>query len=143
MGGSGAIFSYPDKPNMLAKLPYRKPSYSLIENLEVEKRIYRRLQSHPNIILCLDIDDDAIYLERAKYGCNIRQYYRDGGTATRRERINWSRDLANAVQPKPDMEQIDTADVMAIMAASAERYDTPFLNTNPWATGHLGLKSCY
>ncbi|KAI0868195.1 kinase-like domain-containing protein [Hypoxylon argillaceum] len=95
MGGSGAIFTYPDKPNIVAKLPYRKQS--LIENIEIEKRIYRRLGSHPNVILCVNIDDDAIYLERAKYGC-IRQYYLDGGTATRRERISWSQDLANAVQ---------------------------------------------
>ncbi|KAF2194999.1 hypothetical protein K469DRAFT_520337, partial [Zopfia rhizophila CBS 207.26] len=31
------------------------------------------------------------------YG-SIRQYYREGGTATLQERIKWSRDLANVVQ---------------------------------------------
>ncbi|KAF2254384.1 hypothetical protein BU26DRAFT_559083 [Trematosphaeria pertusa] len=95
MGASGAIFAYPSRPHEVSKLPYR--AQSSIDNVEIEKRIYRRLETHPNIIRCLRIDDDAIHLERAKYG-SIRQYYRKGGTATLQERIKWSRDLANVLQ---------------------------------------------
>jgi len=94
MGASGAIFAYFSRPHEVSKLPYR--AQSSMDSIEIENRIYCRLKTHPNIIRCLRIDD-AIHLERAKYG-SIRQYYREGGTATFQERIKWSRDLANVVQ---------------------------------------------
>ena len=94
MGGTGAIFTHLDSPHEAIKLPYCTQSST--DNIEIEKRIYRRLGAHPNIIGCLRIDEKAIYLERAKYG-SIRQYYREGGTATLRERITWSQDLAKVL----------------------------------------------
>jgi serine/threonine protein kinase len=95
MGATGATYIYPDKPQQVLKLPFRDED--CFKHFEIEKRIYRRLGTHPNIINCLQIDDDAIFLERAEHGC-IRLYYNNGGTATLEERIKWSRDLANAVQ---------------------------------------------
>jgi serine/threonine protein kinase len=68
-----------------------------MKDFEIEKRVYRRLGHHPNIIGCLGISDDAIRLERAQYG-SIRQFYREGHTASLQERIEWSRDLASVVQ---------------------------------------------
>ena len=95
MGATGATFTYPDKPHQVSKLPFR--DQDCLDDFEIEKRIYRRLGTHPNIINCLQIDDEAIFLERAKHSC-IRLYYKDGGTAILEERIKWSRDLANVVQ---------------------------------------------
>jgi serine/threonine protein kinase len=95
MGGAGATYSYADKPHQVSKLPFRDPK--CFQMMEIEKQIYKRLGSHPNIIECLEIDDEAIHLERAEHDC-IRQYYRNGGTATLKERIRWSLDLATVIQ---------------------------------------------
>ena len=91
MGGPGAIFTFDDRPGQVSKLPYRAELPTA--NVEVEKRIYRRLGEHPNIIGCVGIDEKAIHLELAKYGC-LHQYFKQGGTATLGERVRWSRDVA-------------------------------------------------
>jgi len=93
-GGSGFLYRYPGNDTEILKLPTTYPP--AIRNMEIEKRVYRRLGSHPNIIKCLRIEDYGIHLERAKYGC-LRQYFKDGGTATPEERIKWSRDIASAL----------------------------------------------
>lgn len=93
--GHGAVCIYPDRPNEAIKVPLSRPIS--LSNFEIEKRVFERLGSHPNIVKCLRIEDSAIYLERAEHGC-IRLYYRDGGTATMEERVKWSRDVANALQ---------------------------------------------
>jgi serine/threonine protein kinase len=95
MGATGATYTYPDNPDQVSKLPFRDEN--CFRDFEIEKRIYHRLGTHRNIITCIQIDDDAIFLERAKHGC-IRQYYKNGGTATLEERIKWSRDLACVIQ---------------------------------------------
>ncbi|KAK3320545.1 kinase-like domain-containing protein [Cercophora scortea] len=95
MGGSGATFTFADRPGQVSKLPYHQAAPTA--NVEVEKRIYKRLGSHPNIIPCLGIDADAIHLELAEHGC-LRLYFREGGTATTEERVRWARDLAGVIQ---------------------------------------------
>jgi serine/threonine protein kinase len=95
IGGSSAIFTYPDRPNEVSKRPYNAAPF--IKHFEIEKRVYHRLECHPNIIGYLSINADAIRLERAQYNY-IRQFYREDYTASLKEQIKWSRDLANAVQ---------------------------------------------
>ncbi|KAF2174381.1 kinase-like protein, partial [Zopfia rhizophila CBS 207.26] len=102
-GGSGHIFYWPENTTEVMKLPTTDPSS--IEDIEIEKRIYKRLGSHPNIVPCLRIAEtgpvsvcaEHIVLKRAEHG-TIRQYFLDGGTATVDERIKWCRDIAKAVQ---------------------------------------------
>ncbi|KAI0867269.1 kinase-like domain-containing protein [Hypoxylon argillaceum] len=94
-GGSGKLYTYPNCTTEVIKLPFS--SKASTANLEIEKRVYQRLGSHPNIIRCLRIEDYGIHLERAEH-CSIREYYAEGGTATLEERIKWSRDVANALQ---------------------------------------------
>ncbi|KAF1993987.1 kinase-like protein, partial [Amniculicola lignicola CBS 123094] len=85
------------------KLPTTDPSS--IEDIEIEKRIYKRLGSHPNIVPCLRIAEtgpvsvcaEHIVLKRAEYG-TLHQFFLDGDTATADERIKWCRDIAKAVQ---------------------------------------------
>ena len=98
IGGSGAIYT----PNgaaadtELIKLPW--DSEASTANLEIEKRVYRRLDNgHPNIIRCLRIADYGIHLERAAHS-SLREYFAAGGVATLSERLAWCRDLARAVQ---------------------------------------------
>jgi serine/threonine protein kinase len=95
MGGSGAIFTFAERPGQVSKLAYRAALPTA--NVEVEKRIYRRLCKHPNIISCVGIDERAIYLELAKYGC-LRQIFKEGGIVMLEERVRWSRDLAGVTQ---------------------------------------------
>jgi len=97
-GSTGGIFYYPGNSTEVIKLPNTLPSS--IENLEIEKRIFKRLGSHPNIVPCLRIAEagpEHIVLQRAEHG-SIRQYFHDGGTATMKERIEWCRDIATALQ---------------------------------------------
>jgi serine/threonine protein kinase len=94
-GGSGGLYFYPSCSTELIKVPSTKPSS--IKNMEIEKRIYKRLGSHPNIVPCLRIDDTGILLKRAEHGA-IREFFAEGGTATMEERIKWSRDIAIAIQ---------------------------------------------
>lgn len=98
IGGSGALYTPTgaDGETELIKLPWN--SEASLANLEIERRVYRRLgDSHPNIIRCLRIEDYGIHLERARYG-SLREYFADGGTATLAERLVWCRDLAHAVE---------------------------------------------
>jgi serine/threonine protein kinase len=102
-GGSGYIFYWPGNTTEVMKLPTTDPSS--IEDIEIEKRIYNRLGSHPNIVPCLRVTEtgpvpvcaEHIVLKRAEHG-TIRQYFQDGGTATVDERIKWCQDIAKAVQ---------------------------------------------
>lgn len=102
-GGSGHIFYWPENTTEVMKLPTTDPSS--IEDIEIEKRIYKRLGSHPNIVPCLRIAEtgpvpvcaEHIVLKRAEHG-TIRQYFLDRGTATVDERIKWCQDIAKAVQ---------------------------------------------
>ncbi|KAF1961498.1 serine/threonine protein kinase [Byssothecium circinans] len=95
IGGSGLIYIFPSNMAEVLKVPSTNPRTR--HNHAIERRIYERLGTHPNIIKCLRMDDYGIHLERAEHGC-IRQYFLDGGTATLRERIQWSLDIANALQ---------------------------------------------
>lgn len=94
-GGSGILYTYPDSTTEVVKLPFS--SKASTTNLEIEKRVYQRLGRHPNIIRCVRTEDYGIHLERPEHN-SIREYYAEGGTATLEERINWSRDVANALQ---------------------------------------------
>jgi serine/threonine protein kinase len=97
MGGSGAIFTFAERPGQVSKLPYC--AALPIPDVEAKKRIYMRLGKHPNIVGCLPvgIDEGEIHLELARYVCR-GQYFKQGGTATLEERVRWSRDLVGVIQ---------------------------------------------
>ncbi|KAF2105235.1 hypothetical protein BDV96DRAFT_655820 [Lophiotrema nucula] len=85
---SNCRFSWPENTTEAMELPTTDPSS--IEDIEIEKRIYKRLGSHPNIVSCLRIAEtgpvsvcaEHIVLKRAEYG-TIRQYFLDRGTSTK------------------------------------------------------------
>jgi serine/threonine protein kinase len=93
-GGSGAIYAIQGCPTEVYK--FRSTRAVSVKTIEIEKRAYRRLGHHPNIVRCLGIVENGIRLERAEH-C-IREYFAAGGTATMEERIRWSRDIAIALQ---------------------------------------------
>ena len=82
-GGSGGIYFWLDKPGEVIKLPWSTPSS--IENVEIEKGVFKRLGCHPNIVPCLRIADtgpvsvvaEHIVLKRAEHG-SIREFFRNG-----------------------------------------------------------------
>ncbi|KAK3292911.1 uncharacterized protein B0H64DRAFT_444226 [Chaetomium fimeti] len=51
-------------------------------DVEIEKRIYRWVGRHPNIVHSVGIDEGGIHLERAKDD-SLSQYFKEGGTSTR------------------------------------------------------------
>ncbi len=79
LGGSGRLYTIPDHPTELIKVP--APYEWAIRDLEIEKHVYRRLRNHRNVIQCLRTDEYGIYLERASLG-SLREYYVGGGKAT-------------------------------------------------------------
>ncbi len=94
-GSSGTLYIYRDRPEVV-KIATTSPRS--LANIEIEKRVYERLgTSHPNIIHCLRIEDYGIHLEWAEHG-SIREYFRNNGVATLEERIQWCRDVADALQ---------------------------------------------
>jgi serine/threonine protein kinase len=93
--GSGGIYYSPDNPTEVLKLPSNADRS--IKAIEIEKRIYQRLGSHPNIVPVIRIDDTGILLRRAEHG-SLREFFRKGGTATMDERILWCQDIAAALQ---------------------------------------------
>ncbi|EEP76852.1 predicted protein [Uncinocarpus reesii 1704] len=77
-----------------------------IENIAIEKRIFSRFKEngyHRNIVKCIRYDDRGIYLERAEPGC-LDLYFQQGGDGTVAERIQWSLDIANALQYVHDLD---------------------------------------
>ncbi|KIH93627.1 hypothetical protein SPBR_09172 [Sporothrix brasiliensis 5110] len=98
-GGTGTVYTFCDKPGVVAKLPYEDDDHKAL--FETEKRIFRRLgTAHPHIVPCLGIEDDdrggRIYLKHAAHSA-IRLYFRSGGRASMAERVRWAADLASAV----------------------------------------------
>lgn len=81
------------KSSRVIKIPSNKDHS--VKAIEIEKRIYKRLGSHPNIVSVTRIEEKGIVLERAKYG-SLRQYLRTS-TATMEERIRCCRDVAIAL----------------------------------------------
>ncbi|WEW56987.1 hypothetical protein PRK78_002446 [Emydomyces testavorans] len=94
IAGSGIIYTLPDRPNEVVKVP--QPFDGDRHNHEIERRVYQRLGKHPNIVNVTEMDQYGIYLERAFHGC-LRQYFREGGTATLQEKIMWCRDTASVL----------------------------------------------
>jgi serine/threonine protein kinase len=98
IGGSDALYMPTDDAAETELIELPRNSAASLANLEIERRVYRRLgNKHPNIIRCLPLENYGIHLERAKYG-SLREYFADGGTATLAERLVWCRDLARAVE---------------------------------------------
>ncbi|KJR86289.1 uncharacterized protein SPSK_02698 [Sporothrix schenckii 1099-18] len=97
-GGTGAVYGFKDRPDVVVKLPYETDRHKA--RFDTEKAIFRRLGSHPHVVPCLGIEDNdrggRIYMARAKHTA-IRGYFREGGTASLAERVRWCRDLAAAV----------------------------------------------
>lgn len=94
IGGSGTIYTVPDRPNELVKVP--QPFKDDERNHEIERRVYRRLGKHRNLVNVVKMDQYGIYLERASPGC-LRLYFREGGKATLREKITWCWDTAQVL----------------------------------------------
>lgn len=94
VGGCGIIYEVPDRPNELVKVS--KPFDYAMRDHEIERRVYRRLGKHRNIVNVVEMDQYGIYLERASHGC-LREYFMKGGEATLLERIVWCRDVAEVV----------------------------------------------
>lgn len=94
LGSSGRLYTILDRPTEVVKVP--APYEWAMRDLEIEKRVYGRLRSHPNLIRCLGTDDYGVYLERASLG-NLREYYSRGSVATLREKVQWSWDTASVL----------------------------------------------
>ncbi len=80
-GGCGLFYIHPDRPDVVTKVA--KPIDSCIADLEIEKRVYRRLGKHPHLAKVVAMDEYGIHLKLASHGC-LRLYYREGGKATLR-----------------------------------------------------------
>ncbi|OAA67859.1 Protein kinase-like domain protein [Niveomyces insectorum RCEF 264] len=92
--GCGIIYVVPERPNELVKVP--KPFEYAKRDHEIERRVYRRLGTHRNIVRVVDMDQYGIYLERAAHG-SLREYFMGGGNAELGERILWCRDVAGVL----------------------------------------------
>jgi serine/threonine protein kinase len=92
--GYSVICEIEGRPGVLLKVPLPFAEYD--EAIEIEKRVYRRLGKHSNIVNVIDMNEWGIYLERAVPG-SLRIYYKDGGNATAEERIRWCRDVAQVL----------------------------------------------
>lgn len=117
-GGSGGIYYFPDNLTEVIKVPSNQERSN--RSIEIEKRIYERLGSHPNIVPVLRIDETGIVLKRAVHG-SLRQYFGSGGTATINERIMWCRDVAAALHfvHEHGIKQIDIGAHRGLMNNSA------------------------
>ncbi|EEP78337.1 predicted protein [Uncinocarpus reesii 1704] len=101
--GVGCLYYWPDDPSRVVKVARSTPEANA--QIEIEKRIYSRFEEkgyHPNIIKCLRYDDSGIYLERAEHG-SLTAYFEEGGDASLTERLQWSYDLADAIQYLHDL----------------------------------------
>ncbi|KAI0869377.1 kinase-like protein [Hypoxylon argillaceum] len=92
--GCGIIYTVPDRPNELVKVP--KPFEYARRDHEIERRVYRRLGKHRNIVNVVEMDQYGIYLERAAHG-SVREYFIGGGKAELWERLLWCRDVAGVL----------------------------------------------
>ncbi|KND86622.1 Mitogen-activated protein kinase kinase kinase MLT [Tolypocladium ophioglossoides CBS 100239] len=88
------LYESPDRPDQVCKVPCPWPEFECAH--DVERRIYQRLEEHPNLVKVIEMDQYGIWLERAQYGC-LRQYYMEGGEATLQERLQWCEDVASVL----------------------------------------------
>ncbi|KAL2017170.1 hypothetical protein VTK56DRAFT_2539 [Thermocarpiscus australiensis] len=93
--GWSAIFTLPERPNEVLKVPLPLDMYERAH--DIERRVYRRLGEHKNLVAVVDMDEYGIYLQRAAHGC-IREYYKGVGTATLSEKIKWCYDTAQVLE---------------------------------------------
>jgi serine/threonine protein kinase len=94
-GGLGCVFSHPDRPNQVIKVP--SPYAKGLRAMEIEKRVYKRLGSHPNLVKWTDMDDYGIWFELIPHG-NLRDFYANGGKATTEQKVQWCQDTAAVLQ---------------------------------------------
>ncbi|XXG98936.1 hypothetical protein Hte_005269 [Hypoxylon texense] len=85
----------PERPGEIVKVPI--PMKVFLEGFETEKRVYARLGKHKNIVNVVQMDERALYLKRAKYGC-LWLYYKEGGTVSFMEKMKWSHDVAETLE---------------------------------------------
>jgi hypothetical protein len=88
------LYDHPDRPNQVCKVPCPWEGAELAH--KVERRIFERLEEHPNLVKVIEMDQYGIWLERASHGC-LRQYYMEGGEATLQERLKWCEDVAQVL----------------------------------------------
>ncbi|KND91457.1 Tyrosine-protein kinase transforming protein erbB, partial [Tolypocladium ophioglossoides CBS 100239] len=88
------LYESTDRPNQVCKVPKPLPEFERAH--EVERRIYRRLGEHPNLVKVIEMDQHGIWLERALHGC-LRQFNMEGGEATLLERLQWCEDVARVL----------------------------------------------
>ncbi|PSN69596.1 kinase-like protein [Corynespora cassiicola Philippines] len=95
MTGTGLMIEYPYRPGQILKNAW--PCDPWLHALEIEKTVYRRLGSHPNLARVAEITDYGIYFEKEELG-DLRTYYEGGGEATLSEKVKWCYDLCQVVQ---------------------------------------------
>ncbi len=95
IGGCSTFYTIPDRPDEVVKCP--KPFDEYIHNVEIEKRVYRRLGKHPNLVNVVEMDDYGVYLECVSHG-SLHKYYRIGSKATLHEKVAWCCDITIVVE---------------------------------------------
>lgn len=92
--GWSVLYTVPDRPNEIVKVPLPLEEYEKAH--QIERQVYRRLGEHKNLVRVVKMDEYGIYMEGAEHFC-IREYYKKGGTATLSERIKWCRQAAEVL----------------------------------------------
>ncbi|MCJ1340941.1 hypothetical protein MMC09_006237 [Bachmanniomyces sp. S44760] len=119
-GQSGAVGILVEDETQVLKFPieiltdeessslYRQMTCDSKQDIEREKDIYLSMKPHPNIVKCLSIAPEGIYLERLKTPLEAR--LRDDPEIPQRTRLAWAWQLTNAVAYL-DHEQIHHCDL--------------------------------
>jgi serine/threonine protein kinase len=105
-GGYSVLYEDLGRPNQLCKVP--KPWKAYEEAHQVERRIFKRLGEHPNLIKVIEMDEYGIWLARAAHGC-LTEYYKNGGKASIQQKLKWSEDVARVTHflHEKDVRQAD------------------------------------
>jgi serine/threonine protein kinase len=93
--GYSVIYEHPDRPNQVCKVPRPWPEYEAAH--EVERRIFRRLGEHPNLIKVIDMDEYGIWLERAVNGSLTEYYAAVKEKPDMHQRLQWCEDVAHVL----------------------------------------------
>lgn len=96
-GGYNAIYTIPDRPNEVLKVPKPREDCEIAHKIERRVTLHHRLGKHRNLVTVTGMDKYGIYYKRAMPGC-LRLYYKDGGTATLEEKVKWCQDVADVLE---------------------------------------------
>ncbi|KAK4240350.1 tyrosine-protein kinase transforming protein erbB [Achaetomium macrosporum] len=94
VAGFSVLYESEDRPHSVCKVPFPWPNYE--RALEIEKRVFKCLGAHPNVVKMVGTDEHGIWLERAAYGC-LRLFNMEGREAMPQERLQWCEDVARVL----------------------------------------------